>query len=203
MLLVGDKPSYLGLLNAIAVAESRAHAYLSVWAGVTNSDDVRSVLCRVAAREGEHAMSFARRINELGFDVRGKGDEETDEAIALVRSDRSDLEKMEALKLHRLDRGDGPDIFDDFFKDHSIDIATGELLGRYIAEERDTARLLRQCYEQLKQSTSRSSTAFADDRLASLECKVDALCVSVEKLREGIAESASGSNGARTKARAK
>jgi hypothetical protein len=72
-----------------------------------------------------------------------------------VTSGCSDLEKMEALKLHRLDRGDKPDIFDDFFTDHSIDIATGELLGRYIAEERDTARLLRRCYEQLnEQSTS-------------------------------------------------
>jgi rubrerythrin len=152
---MADKPSYLGLLNAIAVAESRAHTYLCAWADVTTSDDVRAVLRKVAAREGEHAMTFARRINELGYDVRRKDHEDTDEKIALVTSDCSDLEKMEALKLHRLDRGDKPDIFDDFFTDHSIDIATGELLGRYIAEERDTARLLRRCYEQLKeQSTS-------------------------------------------------
>src|ERR1700692_1019731 len=152
---MADKPSYLGLLNAIAVAESRAQAYLCAWADVTDSDDVRAVLRKVAAREGEHAMSFAKRIDELGYAVRPKDDDDIDKRIALVTSDCSDLEKMEALKLHRLDRGDKPDIFDDFFKDHSIDIATGELLGRYIAEERDTARLLRQCYEQLKpQSTS-------------------------------------------------
>ena len=30
------------------------------------------------------------------------------------------------------------------------DIQTGELLGRYVAEEFDTARLLRCCYEELK-----------------------------------------------------
>ncbi len=138
---MSDKPTYLGLLNAIANAEGNAHSYLCAWAEVTPSDDVRAVLRKVAAREGEHAMSFARRINELGYDVRPKGAEENAKAIALVTSDCSDLEKMEALKLHRLDRGDEPDIFDDFFRDHSIDIATGELLGRYIAEERDTARV--------------------------------------------------------------
>jgi rubrerythrin len=193
---MADKPSYLGLLNAIAVAESRAHTYLCAWADVTTSDDVRAVLRKVAAREGEHAMSFARRINELGYDVRRKDDEETDKKIALVTSGCSDLEKMEALKLHRLDRGDKPDIFDDFFKDHSIDIATGELLGRYIAEERDTGRILRDCYQQLKAAAG-GSTAAADDRLASLEGKVDELCNTVGELCAAMAVANSGSNGSR------
>ncbi len=201
---MADKPSYLGLLNAIAVAESRAHTYLCAWADVTGSDDVRAVLRKVAAREGEHAMSFAKRIDELGYSVRRKDDQDVDKRIALVTSDCSDLEKMEALKLHRLDSGDKPDIFDDFFKDHSIDIATGELLGRYIAEERDTARLLRHCYEQLRQqSTSGSSRSLADDRLASLERTVDALCSTVGELRDAISDTTSGSNGSRAKARVK
>ena len=115
----------------------------------------------------------------------------------------SDLEKMEALKLHRLDSGDKPDIFDGFFKDHSIDIATGELLGRYIAEERDTARLLRSCYEQLKQAESRTSTSSDDDRLVSLERKVDALCGTVDDLCNAVAGIGSKSNGTRSKAHAK
>ena len=201
---MAEKPSYLGLLNAIAVAESRAHAYLCAWADVTDSDDVRAVLRKVAAREGEHAMSFAKRIDELGYTVRRKDDDDGDKAIALVTSDCSDLEKMEALKLHRLDRGDKPDIFDDFFKDHSIDIATGELLGRYIAEERDTARLLRHCYEQLKQQSTHSpSRSHADDRLASLERTVDALCNTVDELRDALSDATSGSNGSRAKARVK
>ena len=59
---------------------------------------------------------------------------------------------MKALGLHRLDTGDEPDIFDGVFRNHSIDIRTGELLGRYIAEERDSGRLLRSCYEQLKKA---------------------------------------------------
>jgi hypothetical protein len=185
------KPSYLGLLNAISVAESRAHTYLTAWAATTSRDDVRGVLLTVAAREGEHGMSFAKRINELGYEVRRPADADgkVDEAMAIVTSSRSDLDKMKALKLHRLDTGDAPDIFDDFFKDHSIDIATGELLGRYIAEERDSARLLRHCYELLK-AEHRGGRGDADTNddaratLQTLDTKVDALCRAVDELRQ-------------------
>ncbi len=147
---MSEKPTYLGLLNAIAVAESRAHEYLQAWIAVTPSPDVAAVLRTVAAREGEHGMAFAKRLDELGFQVREKDDDRRARALETAGSDCSDLEKMEALGLDRLDTGSEPDIFDGFFKDHTIDIRTGELLGRYIAEERDTARLLRSCYEQLK-----------------------------------------------------
>jgi rubrerythrin len=148
---MSQKPSYLGLLNAIALAEGHAHAYLVKWAELTPSEDVRKVLLKVAAREGEHAMSFAKRIDELGYEVRQKDDAISEKVMAIATSpELTDLEKMKKLKLHKLDTGNEPDIFDSFFKDHSIDIATGELLGRYIAEERDTARLLRSCYEQLR-----------------------------------------------------
>jgi rubrerythrin len=200
---MGDKPSYLGLLNAVALAEAEAHDYLCAWIGVTESDDVRAVLRKVAAREGEHAASFARRIDELGYQVRPKSNGGREKALAIVTSDCSDLEKMEALGLHRLDTGDKPDIFDDFFKDHTIDIATGELLGRYIAEERDTGRVLRQCYELLQAAAQGSTPTASNDRLASLERKLDALCDTVGELCEAMTASASGSNGSRTKARSK
>jgi rubrerythrin len=180
---MGTKPSYLGLLNAIANAECQAHAYLSAWAEITPSDDVRKVLQTVAAREGEHGMSFAKHINELGYQVRDREDPSFEKKMAIVRSDCSDLEKMERLQLQKLDTADRPDIFDDFFKDHSIDIRTGELLGRYIAEERDTARLLRSCYEQLKAGDSNSATVNAA-ALRGVEDKVDALCRAVEELRQ-------------------
>jgi len=182
---MSNKPSYLGLLNAIALAECRAHAYLTAWADITPSDDVRKVLRTVAAREGEHGMSFAKRINELGYDVRPKDDPEFEKVNAIATSEKlSDLEKMEKLKLHKLDRGDKPDIFDDFFKDHSIDIRTGELLGRYIAEERDTARLLRACYQQLKAAAGESTEEAASDAIAALDVKVDALCRAVDEVRQ-------------------
>ena len=96
---MSDKPSYLGLLNTVALAEINAHCYLSEWAAVTKDPDVRHVLLTVAAREGEHGMSFAKRINELGYELRQKPDENLDKKLDIVRSDCSDLEKMEALGL--------------------------------------------------------------------------------------------------------
>ena len=181
---MGHKPSYLGLLNAIAVGEAQAHEYLHVWADVTPSADVREVLLTVAAREGEHGMTFAKRINELGYEVRCRDDSNLGKALEVVKSDCSDLEKMKALKLHKLDTGDKPDIFDGLFKDHSIDIRTGELLGRYIAEERDSARLLRSCYEQLVAASKSTSVPDASESLGALSAKVDTLCRAVEELRQ-------------------
>src|SRR4051794_15759262 len=44
---MSGKPSYLGLLNAIANAETRAHCYLSAWAETTPSAEVRALLLKV------------------------------------------------------------------------------------------------------------------------------------------------------------
>jgi rubrerythrin len=169
---MSEKPSYLGLLNAISLAECEANAVLDAWAGVTPSDDVRAVLLKVSAREREHAATFAKRINELGYQLRPKDDPKLADRLAFAASGRTDLEKMEKLGFGTLDTGDEPDVFDGFFKNHSIDIRTGELLGRYICEERDTARLLRSCYQQLQGAAAPGAAA---DRLAALEAKVDAL----------------------------
>ena len=187
------KPSYLGLLNAVSLAETRAHCYLTEWARVTSNTDVRRVLLTVAAREGEHGMAFAKRINELGYELREKADDGGERALEIVRSDCSDLEKMEALGLEKLDTQGQPDVFDGFFQDHSIDVRTGELLGRYIAEERDSARMLRDCYEQLcearaaddrhKGGADKAARA-ATKQLKTLDQKVDALCRAVEELRQ-------------------
>ena len=188
-----EKPRYLGLLNTIALAESAAYTYLTEWARVTEDPEVRHVLLTVAAREGEHGMSFARRINELGYEVREKDFPRGQKALDIVRSDRSDLEKMEALELHKLDTGSSPDLFDDIFKDHSIDIRTGELLGRYIAEERDSARLLRSCHECLRAASDGDGRA-GQDKLADIEDKVDALGRSVDELRQIVCGAAVATN---------
>jgi len=178
---MADKPSYLGLLNAISLAETRANKYLTAWAEVTTDPDVRAVLVTVAAREGEHGMAFAKRINELGFELECKDDPEFDSQMAIATADCSDLEKAEALKLLRYCTADGePDIFDNFFRDHSIDIRTGELLGRYICEERDTMRLFQVCHTQL----SERAEGTQPDRLANLEDKIDTVCRAVEELRQ-------------------
>jgi hypothetical protein len=119
--------------------------------------------------------------------------------MKLVGSDRSDRKKMEKLGLDKLYTGDQPDIFDGLFQDHTIDIRTGELLGRYIAEERDTACLLYSCYQQLVAAENADAPAAASSSpaaLAALEAKVDALCGAVEELRAIVTAPASTSNGA-------
>jgi rubrerythrin len=182
---MSDKPSYLGLLNYLTQNESEAHTYLTAWAEVTPSDDVRAVLLKVAAREGEHGMTFLKRMDELGYRLKRR-DTNPEKALAVACSDKSDLEKFEIFGLQALDQGDGPDVFDDFFKDHSIDPETGALLGRYICEERDTARLLRSCYEQLRAAAPASGRSKKQEKseLKALDKKVDALCRAVEELRQ-------------------
>jgi rubrerythrin len=178
-----DKPSYLGLLNAVACAETQAHAYLSAWAEVTPDPDVRAVLTKVAWREYEHGAAFAKRINELGFEVRPIEDPKHEERMAIARSDKSDLEKLEAVGILNFKSDDEPDIFDNFFRDHTIDVQTGELLGRYIAEERDTLRLITGCKSVLE-SRRNGGSSESSDRLQSMEDKIDAVCRAVDELRQ-------------------
>ena len=179
---MSDKPTYLGLLNAIALGETRAHCYFQAWIASTCSADVKAVLSTVAAREGEHGMAFAKRINELGFEVQDREDPGFAERLACAGSDLSDLEKMEKLGVGQAD--EDLSIFDGVFKDHSIDIRTGELLGRYIAEEHDTTRLLRSCYEQLKAQAATAPGGRVSDQLSVLTDRVDGLCRSIEELRQ-------------------
>ncbi len=185
---MADKPSYLGMLNAIAVGEQRAYEYLSAWSDVTPDSNVRRVLQTIALREGEHAMAFAKRINELGFQVRDDGPgEDFRQRLAMVASDKSDLEKMHALG-YNFDAppkpADEPDVLANLFRDRTIDIQTGELLGRYIAEERDTGRLLRSCYGVLCERERTDDGASDAGRVAALEAKVDAVCQGIDELRQ-------------------
>jgi hypothetical protein len=181
---MSDQPSYLDLLKGISVAESRAHAYLSAWADVTANDELRGILRMVAAREGEHGMSFAKRVNELGYEVDAIDDPHFAEQMRIAASDLPDLEKVEKLGLARFLGDGGLTYFDDVFKDHSIDIRTGELLGRYIAEEQDTIRTLQCCYDELQCATTAPSEPAATAGLSGLEQKVDALGRAIEELRQ-------------------
>ncbi len=194
---MADQPTYLDLLNAVARGERNAHCYLTEWANVTADPDVRKILLTVAAREGEHAASFAKRINELGFEPVDNEDPQLARTLDLMRSDCSDLEKMEALELDKLTNTDGTDIFDSFFSDHTIDIRTGELLGRYIAEEHDSLRLLSACHSCLRdaaeaetaRSPAKAQTKAAGamtKQLATLEGKVDSITRAVEELRQAV-----------------
>jgi hypothetical protein len=195
---MSDTPTYLGLLNAIALAESRAHCYFEAWIAATPNPAVRDVLQTVSWREGEHGMAFAKRINELGYQLREKDDERSDKAMAVASSDMRDIDKFRELRLHRI----GEEVlgfFDNVFADHSIDVQTGMLLGRYIAEEHDSARLLRQCYEALaaaERGDDDERPDALDDRLDLLTGQVESLCRVVDELRRVVgAQAAPGGNG--------
>jgi hypothetical protein len=141
------KPSYLGLLNAISVAETDAGCYLAEWAKVTPSDDVRAVINTIALRESEHGLAFAKRIDELGYTVQPRTDPKVAEKMAIASSPSlSDKEKFEALGLGKRPTNGTPDVFDNFFENKDLDPVTGGLLGRYVAEERDSGRKFAECY---------------------------------------------------------
>ena len=147
---MSEKPSYLGLLNAVSNAESQAECYLTAWAEVTPDDGVRHVISTVALREGEHGKAFAKRLCELGYTVLPREDPKFDDKMAIASSTTlTDREKFEKLGFSRVVDPSAPDIFSKFFDDKTIDIQTGALLGRYIAEERDSDRMLHGCYDQL------------------------------------------------------
>ena len=174
---MSEKPSYLGLLNAISNAESDAECYLDAWAKATPRDDVRQIIATVALREGEHGKAFAKRICELGFTLQPRVDEAVKEKMAIASSTTlTDREKFEKLDIARPVDPSKPDFFSTMFNDTNIDIQTGQLLGRYIAEERDSGRMLRGCYDQLcTEENGGSSASATEERLARVECLLEEL----------------------------
>ena len=121
--------------------------------------------------------------------------------MEIVTSDCSDYEKADALGLfeRKADTGER-DIFAGLFDDKTIDIQTGALLGRYIAEERDSGRMIVACAQALK--ARHGGGGEASDRLDLLDQKVDAVCSAVERLTELVASQASSSKNGKRKAKA-
>ncbi len=148
-----QKPSYLGLLNALAIAETAAEPIFDAWADQTKDAELAAALRFVGMREGEHGKAFAKRMLELGYEVRGAdmAAKRNASAVKVAGSKKlSDLEKFAALGF-----GKGPqkvDVFDGMFQDKTIDPVTGGLLGRYIAEERDSTRLLAAQHRRIKKA---------------------------------------------------
>jgi hypothetical protein len=152
------KPRFLGLLNEISEAEKRGYQWLTAWADRCGDPAVEEVVRLVAAREGEHSASFGRRVTELGFRIRPRPDTEQETRnLGAAGSGLDDLATFEALGYGEATDPAAPDLFDGYFADHSIDPVTGALLGRFIAEERDSGRMLRAAYEDLRARTERAA----------------------------------------------
>ncbi len=174
-----SKPSYLGLLNAIAVGEQEGYQLLDTWAQHTSNAQVRAVLEFVAVREQEHAAAFAKRIAELGFSVRPKPSERFAKNLRRVAASLSDQEKFE--RVFKLHKGKDKDKLEELFDDPTIDPQTGALLGRFIAEERDSARRLRDCYQALLASPQERDE---EPVLKELGDKLDRLSATISELKQ-------------------
>lgn len=187
---MSNKPSYLGLLNAIAVGESRGYQLLSTWAGCTRDAELAKVLNVIALREQEHAAAFEKRICELGYSVRRKDDPAFDarlEAAGSAISDRKKFKKVlgfskKNASKKNADATNQPDQFANFFNDPNIDIQTGALLGRFIAEERDSGRHLRGAYESLN-GRAASAPEGEGRELDQICARLDALTATIEELK--------------------
>jgi hypothetical protein len=138
-----EKPKYLGLLNAISLAESEAGVYLEAWANATTDEDLACTLRLVAAREASHGEVFCRRLAELGYDLRQKVDPKSAARLARYANPKvSDLEKI------RPDREETDPFVEirQAMAEGVYDPMTCNLLQWYITEEEDSGRRLREAY---------------------------------------------------------
>ena len=159
---MADKPSYLRMLNGIANGERQGYEYLNAWYERATDPDVKRTLRIVKNREHEHSLAFAKRIDELGFELEPGDVLDFSKQYEIVTSDCSDYEKAEALGLfERKANTDERDIFAGLFDDKTIDVQTGALLGRYIAEERDSLRRFVACYQALVRRQTKAAAKLA------------------------------------------
>jgi hypothetical protein len=140
-----EKPSYVGMLTATAVAEHRTAMALETWSKATEDTQLAAALDQVANREEEHSVAFINRLGELGFDfVPSPLDEYTDSVmLGVARSAATDIEKFRLLLNY--DDSVTAESYGlvHMFDDESLDPQTCELIGRFIAEERVSDVLLR------------------------------------------------------------
>jgi ferritin len=142
-----EKPPYLGLLNAISLAESEAGVYLEAWANATDDEELAGTLRFVAARETSHGELFCRRLCELGYDLRQKPNPKAATRLARYANPKvSDCEKVGP------EREEG-----DTFADIRQGIASGvydtmtcNMLQWYINEEADSGQRLREAYAKVR-----------------------------------------------------
>jgi hypothetical protein len=186
-----QKPSYLGLLNAISLAESAAGVYLEAWADVTPNEDLACCLRLVAARERSHGDVFCRRIAELGYELRKKPDARGAEQLAkLANPNISDLDKIPSRS----------EVETDPFAEIRRRISEGEfdpmtvnLLNWYIAEEKDSGRRLREAYDCVretaagrKKSDRKMSAAASDGPSADAEAMMACMTSGFARLEKAM-----------------
>ena len=150
---MAKKPSYIGTLTAIANAERGGYELFKAWASSTRDSRLRTALNTVAVREAEHSWAFEKRLGELGYPLEPVKDKGANEIVKLAASRSADTKKFHALGIgvKRSTNSDNQgDRLLSLLSDTTIDSKTGELLGRFICEERDSGRLLTEAYKSLQ-----------------------------------------------------
>ena len=182
-----QKPSYLGLLNAISLAESAAGVYLEAWADVTPNEDLACTLRLVAARERSHGEVFCRRIAELGYTLIKKPDSRGAEQLAkLSNPNISDLEKIPSR------RDEDADPFADIRRrmaEGDFDPMTVNLMNWYIAEEKDSGRRLREAYDCVREMSSggkKNSAKMSDGPSADAEAMMACMTAGFARLEKAM-----------------
>jgi hypothetical protein len=185
---MNEKPSFLGMLTATAVAEHRTAMALSTWSKVTEDSQLLAALDQVANTEEEHSVAFINRLAELGFDfVPSPLDEYTDSVmLGVARSVATDVEKFRLLlnyddsvpaESYGLVR---------MFDDESLDPETCGLIGRFIAEERVSDVLLRSELHRIVVSEQVATPIADEDKLiAEFASCVEQMTRILEDLKSG------------------
>lgn len=147
---MAKKPSYIGLLNAIANGERGGHKLFKAWSESTRDKKLQPVLDMIAIREMEHSWAFEKRLCELGFQLRPQTDNKAlNKHVKLLKSKVSDKEKFASFGIGVKQKSKSAQNTDELLQilaDKSIDPQTGALMGRFISEERDTGRRLQKAY---------------------------------------------------------
>jgi hypothetical protein len=161
------KPPYLGLLNAISLAESEAGVYLEAWANATDDADLAGTLRFVAARETSHGELFCRRLCELGYELRPKTDPKAAARLARYANPKvSDCEKVGP------ERDEAGDTFADIRQGiaaGAYDAMTCNMLQWYVNEEDDSGRRLREAYANVRAKVGMTSSRKANGHAAAVE----------------------------------
>jgi hypothetical protein len=161
----GEKPSYLGLLNAISLAETEAGHYLTAWANATDDEELACTLRLVAARETSHGELFCRRLCELGYELRPKADPKA--AARLARYANPKISDCEKVGPERQDTGAEP--FGDIKKaiaDGVYDDMTCNMLTWYINEELDSGARLNKVYAKVRARAGMTSAGKSNGHAA-------------------------------------
>jgi hypothetical protein len=182
------KPDYLGLLNAISLAESRAGLYLKAWAEVTADPELRRCLNLVAERETTHGHVFRQRIERLGFTLRDREDPTFNEKLRVYGSPaRPDLEKIRyGRSEERAEGGADPLIaIEERARDESVDPLTRATLQWYVCEERDSGALLREAYARVEGQEASGANA-RETNGASAKSSTPEIDAVMQALSEGF-----------------